>query len=584
MVDGDLRVTQANRACRDVLSGSADPVGASLTWLAFRVEAPGLAERVRAVLAGAEAQHLEVPTRRPPYYHLHVMPYRTGEGAIAGAVLVFDDVTEERRAQAFLRTVTDNVPAYISYWDTALRCRFANRHYPELFGVPEERLPGLHLQELLGEGLYEQARPHAEAALRGERRSFERQHSKTDGEKRQILMHFLPDTAGDEVRGFHVLGIDVTALNAAKAELATRSAQLREERDRADAANRAKSAFLAAISHELRTPLNAIIGYTQLLARDDPSPTQGARLAKVAGAADHLLSIINDLLDLSRIESGELTFHEGDFRLDRLLGQLADLTSGALRERAVELRFDVDGVPPSLRGDELRVRQALLSFLGAALKGREAGPLLLRGRVAARAGDALTLRFEIAGEARPPAGTELGLAVTRRLSQAMGGEVRMAGEPGAEGRSWMTLVLRPSQAAAAREAPARAELGPSFAGRHVLIADDDAVNLAVLGDMLCALGVRTTSVRDGTSVIAAAAEADVDLVLMDVRMPDVDGLTATGRIREAGRATLPIVAVTASAFDEDRRACLAAGMNDFLAKPITLKSLRATLARWLPAR
>jgi two-component system sensor histidine kinase/response regulator len=229
-------------------------------------------------------------------------------------------------AERFTRAVTDNLPGRVAYWDTELRCRFANRTYCEGFATSLEQMLGRTAAEIFGQASYESARLRMAAALRGEPQHFERESLAPDGQPQMHQVHYLPDQpVGGPVRGFFVLILDITSIKHTEAEL-------RQARDSAEAANRAKSAFLANMSHEIRTPMNAIVGLTHLLARDTRDPVQQERLAKIGDAAQHLLKVINDILDLSKIDSGKMVLEDTEFSLDELLTR----TIAMVRERAAE--------------------------------------------------------------------------------------------------------------------------------------------------------------------------------------------------------------------------------------------------------
>ncbi|MET0322128.1 MAG: ATP-binding protein [Duganella sp.] len=387
---------------------------------------------------------------------------------------------------------------------------------------------------------------------------------------------------------------------------------------RAQEATRAKSAFLAHMSHEIRTPMNAIIGMSRLALMHQPDARLHNYLARILGAGEHLLAVLNDILDFSRIEAGKLRLEAVPFELSDVLDPLVTLAGSHATESRAELVMRVqNGVPGRLVGDPLRLRQVMINLVGNAFKFTAQGEVTVTVELVAQAADGVVLRFGVQDTgigmrpaqlerlfqsfsqaddsiARKYGGSGLGLSICRQLVRLMDGDIQVTSTPDAGSRFSFTVRLgidtAPRAAGPGGRDPRMPSTAPALAdlsvldGARILLVDDNANNRLVALDFLSAARMHVDIACDGAEAVRMAAAGTYDLVLMDIQMPQMDGLTATGRIRamDCG-ARLPVIAMTANAMAGDREKSLAAGMDDHITKPIDPEQLFAMLVKWIPA-
>ena len=564
-------------------------------------------------------------------------PLRRADGSSFGHFTIARDVSAEREGAAALARSEQQLAlalhgAELGLWDwhvpsgrTSINARWA-----EMLGYrAEEVAPSMDSwTALIHPDDWAGVQAELQAHLDGRTPAYRCEHRLRHRDGRWVWVLDAGrvverDAAGRPLRavGIH---LDITerrialeALERSRAELeqrvAERTTELVDAQHRAEAANKAKSAFLANMSHEIRTPMNAIIGLSRLMADSTTDPRQIDRIHKVEHAAAHLMSLIDDILDLSKIEAGRMSLEQVPFSLCELLEQVRSYIAPQAAQRHLQLGFEADGAPDALVGDPTRLRQALLNLAGNAVKFTERGSVQVRVQALQQAPGQATLRFEVrdtgiglsaeqierlfvpfeqadASTTRRFGGTGLGLAITRRLAAMMGGEVGASGTPGEGSCFWFTATFglpaapqAPRADADAAQVDALQRLRQCHAGARVLVADDDPVNLDVARAMLEHAGLEVTTVNDGKAALDACATARYDVLLLDMHMPGMDGPQAATALRRAGVRT-PIVALTASVFDEDRDECLAAGMDHFLPKPCPPEHLYGCLIEALQAQ
>ncbi len=589
---------------------------------AIKFYPPEAREPLEAAVAAAvqegTAYDLELPLVTAKGRHIWVRSI--GEPQFEGGRVVrisgaFQDITDQRAAaealkqtlnnlQRTLEATGDGIFAYDGS-DSSGKLLFANDRFFEIWKIPPEEAPNTGRAEIIAAARKLFIDPEAGVQRIKDILDLGVVHEDkvplNDG--RVLFRRSIPLLTGSQISRVWSFR-DITAEERSKAEL-------QASRDEAQRANAAKSEFLSRMSHELRTPMHAIMGM-MALARRRMLDTQGLdQLDKAKKAADHLLSVINDILDISKIEAGRLELEQINFSLDDVLRNMVNLVGNRAAEKGIKLLIDknLDGSGANLRGDPLRLGQILLNIVGNAIKFSDHGAIVVRIRRDEAAIDGVRLRFEVEDQGigidaekqerlflafeqadgsmtRKFGGTGLGLAISKRLVQMMAGEIGVDSRPGQGSTFWFTAWFGGTEMAPVYlpkpTETAEFRLRRDFSGARVLLADDEPMGREIIQILLTDIGLAIDLADDGARALDHARRQRYDLILMDMQMPNMNGIEATQAIRaDSMNVTTPIVAMTANAFEEDRRTCLAAGMNDHVGKPVEAETLFLTVLHWL---
>ena len=487
-----------------------------------------------------------------------------------------------------------------------------NETLAKIINMPKEEFPGKSTRILFAsEAEYEEfAKIFYPSLMKGESVSYELERLMPNGEKRwfQITATAINPGPLEEMNTVWI-GNDITELKHLQLEL-------EEQKIKAEEASRAKSAFLANMSHEIRTPLNGVIGMLSLLGATRLDEKQKEYIQVAHASAEALLFLINDILDISKIEAGKMEFDNVDFNLPDMLTEFSK--SFALAAEKKGLKYEVHvakNVPSVLRGDPGRLRQVLINLTGNALKFTERGKIELSVELVRDLGQEAIIKFSVRDTgigipkdkldilfqkfsqvdisiSRKFGGTGLGLAISKKIVELMDGQIGVESEEGKGSIFWFTVKLPKGKQSESFPEAAKKEDGQKVPARdirlkgRVLVVEDNPVNQKVVMGFLKRLGVRAEAVNNGKEAVEVLEMIPYDLVLMDIQMPVMDGFSATRAIRSRDSRVLnrqiPIIAVTAHAFKEEVSKCIDAGMNDYLSKPIESQRLKEVLVKWLP--
>ena len=609
----DLPAARAALGERGILSGGRDYRGVPVLAYAAAVE-------------GTPWLMLAEIDEREAYAGIRTLTWGMGVVMALGLMLVYsagylvwrrDREQRERAAlqarqaaEARFRVIFEQAPLGVVLLDPRTRrITEANPRFAEIVGRGVGELVGADPMALthpddVAESLRQLGRLDARR-IDGYR--LNKRYLRPDGTPVWVSLAFAPvQVASEDAPRYLGIVEDISA----RIEMEER---LRQASAAAAAANAAKSEFLAHMSHEIRTPMNAVLGLAQVLEREPLAPAQRDMVGRIRGAGQSLLAILNDVLDLSKIEAGQLRIEPRPFDLRALLANLDSLMGQAARAKGLALRIEPPALPPGqLRGDGLRIEQILINLVSNAIKFTERGEVSVRVRTDEVEEAQLRVHAEVrdtgigiapeaqarlfapftqadAGIARRFGGTGLGLSICKRLVELMGGAIGVRSQPGLGSTFWFELPLErvagSEPASAAIPVPAAASAsGSRLAGMHVLVVDDSAMNRDLVQRALALEGAEATLAADGQQAIELLRSRPraFDAVLMDVQMPVLDGLSATRRIRdELGLAALPVIAFTAGVGADQQAAARAAGADDVLPKPMDLEQMTLLLLRWV---
>jgi PAS domain S-box-containing protein len=621
--DGRGSVREANDAYLQLLGRSRKELAAgAVRWKGSLAPEYGhLAAQSKKQLAvegfsaPLEVEYVHADGHRIPAL-LGLAALDSGEDTAVGFIV---DLTERKRAEERLRKSEQRLLTLLDSLDDIVVEMDEHGTFLDIWARGDDLLPrpraemiGQNIAALLGDEMSQSYLDKLHAALEtGRSQEFEysfKRSKEPEGTLHWVMVRFHPTRSGDAgPRTVCLVVSEITARKQAQEEL-------RKAKEAAEAANGAKSQFLANMSHEIRTPMNGILGALDLVLDSPLNDEQRECLGMAKTSADSLLGILSDILDLSKVEAGKLDLNPEEFRLRRMVEGAVKLLASRAREKNIELTCQIDdGVPDALIGDDMRLRQVVVNLIGNGIKFTNRGEVAVRVALESRGQDLVQLHFVVrdsgigispdkqklifeafaqadGSTSRRFGGTGLGLTISSRLVEMMGGRIWVESVPGQGSQFHFTAMFTPASKEPVYpkkplEGAAESGLRKDPRRLHILVADDNPINQRVVVRVLERQGHWVAVAANGREVLATLEQRTFDMVLMDVHMPEMNGLEATAAIRAtetlSGRR-LPIIALTAGAMLGDREKCLAAGMDDYLAKPFQMETLMDIVDAYTP--
>jgi PAS domain S-box-containing protein len=636
---------------------ASEMIGVHCAELLPEIEKPKFREQIQRKMEGNlslipyQREHLHDNGRKIAV-EIHEELLRTRAGVVSGLRMASIDITERKNSEeTAYRTATELRALFQAFPDLFLRIDKNENVLAAKGGQGSDAFLGA--DQFVARNLQDLFPAHALAQARAAREKVRASNTM------EMVEFVIEDRLGEQAYEMRLLPLNwdewiavvrnITARKAAEQRLKDDAQELEQKNEElekaltaAREATRMKSRFLANMSHEIRTPMNGVLGMTDFLLGTELTADQQEYAVSIKRSADSLLGLINDILDLSRIEAGKLRLQKADFSLESAISETVSIFALQARAKGLEFLSTIGpGIPERVSGDAGRLRQVLTNLLGNAIKFTENGQVGLKVEMAGHVRDLIGVKFTVydsgigipqeeqnrlfdaftqvdESNTRKYGGTGLGLAISKQLVELLGGEIGVESQSGRGSRFWFTASFgyalpkppatpAPAKTGAKTDAVARAAAVPGVivaksqtgtaqrvetpgepstvhASMRILLAEDNEINQRITLRLLQKLGLAADAVVNGREAVEALEKRQYALVLMDCQMPDMDGFEATAVIRskESGNHHQTICALTANAMDGDRERCLAAGMDDYISKPVGLEKLRQALDRWIP--